>query len=77
MHHLDCSVNWSFLSVNAQAEMAGKRIGKVLDINKENENLMEEYERLASQVSAKATTLTAYMYSYRAMNGKRCLIHAL
>ena len=34
-----------------QAEMAANRICKVLKVNQDNERLMEEYERLASDVS--------------------------
>lgn len=34
-----------------QAETAANRICKVLKVNQENERLMEEYERLASDVS--------------------------
>ncbi len=33
--------------------MAANRICKVLKVNQDNERLMEEYERLASDVSAK------------------------
>ena len=36
---------------SAQAETAAKRIGKVLNVNQENERMMEEYETLASNVS--------------------------
>lgn len=36
---------------NPQAETAANRICKVLKVNQENERLMEEYERLASDVS--------------------------
>jgi hypothetical protein len=35
-----------------QAETAANRICKVLAVNQENEHLMEDYERLASDVSA-------------------------
>ena len=38
-------------SSSAQAETAAKRIGKVLNVNKENEKMMEEYEQMASNVS--------------------------
>lgn len=38
-------------SSSQQAEMAAKRIGKVLDLNRENQALMEEYELMASDVS--------------------------
>ena len=38
-------------SSSAQAEQAAKRIGQVLDVNKENEKMMEEYEQMASNVS--------------------------
>lgn len=34
-----------------QAETAANRICKVLAVNQENEHLMEDYERLASDVS--------------------------
>ena len=34
-----------------QAETAANRICKVLKVNQENERLMEEYERMASDVS--------------------------
>ena len=33
-----------------QAEMAANRICKVLKVNQDNERLMEEYERLASDL---------------------------
>ena len=36
-----------------QAEMAANRICKVLKVNQDNERLMEEYERLASDVSSR------------------------
>ena len=35
-----------------QAETAANRICKVLAVNQENEKLMEEYEKLASEVSS-------------------------
>ena len=38
-------------SSSAQAETAAKRIGKVLNVNRENEKMMEEYETMASNVS--------------------------
>ncbi len=38
-------------SSSQQAEQAAKRIGKVLNINQENERMMEEYETMASDVS--------------------------
>lgn len=37
-----------------QAETAANRICKVLAVNQENERLMEEYERLASEVKGAA-----------------------
>jgi len=37
-----------------QAETAANRICKVLNVNRENERLMEEYERLATDVSRTA-----------------------
>ena len=36
---------------SAQSETAAKRIGKVLNVNQENERMMEEYEQMASNVS--------------------------
>lgn len=43
-----------------QAETAANRICKVLAVNQENEHLMEDYERLASDVSVPLTpTLVA------------------
>ena len=38
-----------------QAETAANRICKVLAVNQENERLMEEYERLASEVKEPVT----------------------
>lgn len=38
-------------SLILKAETASKRICKVLDVNRENEGRMEEYEKLASDVS--------------------------
>ena len=40
----------AFSSAN-QAELAAKRIGKVLNVNQENERMMQEYETMASDVS--------------------------
>ncbi|XP_065919404.1 alpha-actinin-1-like [Dysidea avara] len=37
-------------SSSQEAETAAKRIGKVLDVNRENERLMEEYEQMASDL---------------------------
>ena len=37
----------------SQAETAANRICKVLAVNQENEKLMEEYEKLASEVRIK------------------------
>lgn len=39
----------------SQAETAANRICKVLAVNQENEHLMEDYERLASDVSLPLT----------------------
>ena len=39
-------------SSSAQAEQAAKRIGKVLNVNQENERMMQEYETMASNVSS-------------------------
>lgn len=41
----------------SQAETAANRICKVLGVNQENEKLMEEYERLASEVRKKLQKL--------------------
>lgn len=49
------SLNLIFLFL--QAETAANRICKVLKVNQENERLMEEYERLASDVSIEHRTL--------------------
>ena len=38
-------------SSSQQAEQAARRIGKVLNVNQENERMMEEYEQWASNVS--------------------------
>ena len=39
-------------SSSAQAAQAAKRIGKVLNVNQENERMMQEYETMASNVSS-------------------------
>ena len=39
-----------FILFILQAEMAANRICKVLKVNQDNERLMEEYERLASDL---------------------------
>ena len=39
------------MSIFFQAETAANRILKVLGVNQENERMMDEYERLASDVS--------------------------
>lgn len=41
-----------------QAETAANRICKVLAVNQENERLMEEYERLASEVKEMGAALS-------------------
>ena len=46
-----CKMNFFFTFF--QAEMAANRICKVLKVNQDNERLMEEYERLASDVSSR------------------------
>ena len=43
-------------SSTQQAETAAKRIGKVLEVNQENEKMMHYYERLATDV--------IYLYSF-------------
>ena len=40
----------SLTCITFQAEMAANRICKVLKVNQDNERLMEEYERLASDL---------------------------
>ena len=50
-----CFVNFiysrdRFILFILQAEMAANRICKVLKVNQDNERLMEEYERLASDL---------------------------
>lgn len=56
-HPLSTSTDFSFFLCHAiphdQAETAANRICKVLKVNQENERLMEEYERLASDVSTR------------------------
>ena len=39
-----------FSACDLQADTAAKRIGKVLNINRDNEKMMEDYERVASDV---------------------------
>lgn len=41
----------TYIMILFQAETAANRICKVLKVNQENERLMEEYERMASDVS--------------------------
>lgn len=41
-----------------QAETAANRICKVLAVNQENEQLMEDYEKLASDVGTPGVILT-------------------
>ena len=45
-------------SSSARAEQAAKRIGKVLNINQENERMMQEYETMASDVSIQIWMVT-------------------
>jgi actinin alpha len=45
------SAYYHYFAQNQKAETAAKRIGKVLNINQENEQLMEQYETMASDVS--------------------------
>ena len=44
--------------------MAANRICKVLKVNQDNERLMEEYERLASDVSFSENIYKYQMYYY-------------
>lgn len=39
-----------FFPCDTQADTAAKRIGKVLNINRDNEKMMEDYEKVASDV---------------------------
>lgn len=45
--------------MSPQAETAANRICKVLAVNQENEHLMEDYEKLASDVSGGVPGLPA------------------
>ena len=45
------------------AETAAKHIGKVLDVNQENERLMEEYEQMTSDVSSFLLFLFEFLLS--------------
>lgn len=45
-----------------QAETAANRIAKVLKINQENERLMEEYEKLSSDVSLLLNFITLLLF---------------
>lgn len=45
------SLSLPWLVLGVQAETAANRICKVLAVNQENEQLMEDYEKLASDVS--------------------------
>lgn len=51
----------------SQAETAANRICKVLKVNQENERLMEEYERLASDVSILRKDI---IYLFISVNGQ-------
>ena len=46
-----------------KAETAAKRIGKVLNINQENEQLMEQYETMASDVRTLSLSLSLSLLS--------------
>lgn len=50
----DYSTNFPVIIIYSccQAETAANRICKVLGVNQENEKMMEEYERLASEVNS-------------------------
>lgn len=50
LHAYPCRPAILFTYCVLQAETAANRICKVLAVNQENERLMEEYERLASEV---------------------------
>lgn len=79
-HSLPCPTTFSFvyhLPVDRavlftycvlQAETAANRICKVLAVNQENERLMEEYERLASEVKEMGwpavLTITPTLYTH-------------
>lgn len=55
------------MAVSRQAETAANRICKVLAVNQENEQMMEDYEKLASDVSTTALV-------HRSLHAARCLI---
>lgn len=58
MHEYELySILMSFVYLS-QAETAANRICKVLKVNQDNERLMEEYERLASDVSISVFSYT-------------------
>lgn len=50
-------VLWQPLYPTPQAETAANRICKVLAVNQENERLMQEYEKLASEVSQRGSPI--------------------
>ena len=60
--------NLAFLST-LQSELAAKRIGKVLNVNQQNEQLMEEYEQMASTVSAPLCVLACGREWYMCVGG--------
>lgn len=75
---IDSLLTWSYISFQ-QAETAANRICKVLAVNQENEKLMEEYEKLASEVSL---TLHYYYtlhkcYGLKIKNVLACLFHCM
>ncbi|XP_012864683.1 PREDICTED: alpha-actinin-2-like [Dipodomys ordii] len=59
----------SLQGMNGRAETAANRICKVLAVNQENERLMEEYERLASEVKDRGARLRT------PLQGRLCRLH--
>ena len=51
----------------AQAETASNRICKVLKINQDNEELMQEYEQMASDVCASHIVVIIFLYFHAAV----------
>ena len=50
-----------YFSPSVKADTAAKRIGKVLTINRENEKMMEDYEKLASDVCIERPSFAGFL----------------
>ena len=59
-HTKCCKCTLTVTVVLYQAETAANRICKVLAVNQENEKLMEEYEKLASEVRTRCSYTLLY-----------------